>query len=134
MIFGENQRSDHITIIIKKLKTASLRPAQTKKHSWGSKSASRTQKCFWKISEAFFCFEDADFVSSTYITWGSKRGITWETLKKYCLWMCPACFLVCVPKQHILKKQNLRLGSKNVLLLSLLRTHTTLSATLTQNV
>ena len=27
----------------------------------------------------FFCFQDADFVSSTYVALGSKRGITWET-------------------------------------------------------
>ena len=40
------------------------------------------KKCFLKKIQSIFCFQDADFVSSTYVALGSKRGITWETLKK----------------------------------------------------
>ena len=44
------------------------------------------------------------------------------------------CFLVCTPKQHISKTQNLLLGSKLFLLPSRLLIHATLLATLAQNV
>ena len=88
---------------------------------------------FLENFKSIFCFQDADFVSSTYVVLWSKRGITWETLKEHWLSMFPEYFLVCVPKQHILKTRNLCLGSKNVLLLSCLLTYTTLWATLTQN-
>ena len=41
------------------------------------------KKCLWKISK-FFCFQDADFVSSTYVAWGLQTrnhlGNTEETL------------------------------------------------------
>ena len=73
-----------------------------------AKMRPRRKKRFWKISRA-------DFVSSTYVAWGEKTrnhlGNTEETLTLN----VSECFLVCVPKQHILKTQNLRLRSKKYL-------------------
>ena len=41
------------------------------------------QKMFLENFKSIFCFQDAGFVSLTYVAWGHKRGITWETLKKH---------------------------------------------------
>ena len=36
------------------------------------------KKMFLENFESIFCFQDADFVSSTYVAWKRKRGITWD--------------------------------------------------------
>ena len=43
------------------------------------------KKMFLENFKSTFCFQDVDFVSSTYVALGSKRGITWQTLKKHLL-------------------------------------------------
>ena len=97
-------------------------------------STNKEAEMFLENSKAFFAWQDSDFVSSTYVALGSKWEITWETLKKYWIQMFPEPFLICVPKQRILKMQNLHLRGKNVLFLSYLLIHTTLLGTLAQNV
>ena len=50
---------------------------QLKKHNYVQEA-----KYFLKNFKYIFCFQDADFVSSTHAVWGCKRENIWETLKK----------------------------------------------------
>ena len=50
-----------------------------------------------------FCFQVRRFCVFNICCVGLQRGNIWGTLKKHSICMFPDCFLVCVPKQHILK-------------------------------
>ena len=70
-----------------------------RKHCRGGKILARTQNIFLENFKNIFSFEDADFVSSTYVAWGRKRLSLWETSEG----TLTDCFLVCVLKQRISK-------------------------------
>ena len=73
-----------------------LRPAQTRKHCCGSKAASRMQKMFLEYFKNIFCFQDADFVSSTYAAVGAQTrkhlGNTKEALTSNASRLFPRLF------------------------------------------
>ena len=55
-----------------------------------------------------FCFRDTNSASSRYLAWVPKQGSIRETFKVRASQVIPR-----LPSQHMLKTQNLCLGSKN---------------------
>ena len=83
---------------------SSEKAGANEEHCYRNKIAFRKQKMVLENFKNISYFEDAVFVSSTYVAWLRKRRNIWKTLRKKTLALSFSKYsLVCEPIQHMLK-------------------------------